>query len=312
MADSENGYFLDVQVYVGRECCGNEEKGLGKRVVLKLTEPLAGRHHHVFCDNFFSSPSLFIELLSRGTYACGTVRLHRKGIPIDLRHARLAKGEIRIRQSGNLTITLWRDKRIVSLLSTMTQPADTTHVTRREGNDSKSVICPTAIKTYNMQMAGVDKGDQLRKYYSVRLKCNKNYKYIFWFLFDVSITNAFILNKFTVTTQSSQHYSRLKQFRVALAKRLLGDYCSRQTAGRPSILPPSSMPKAQFSAPSPAKRHFPRHHARKRCIYCRHHRTPNCRKESVWQCIDCEGTPSLCLTGRDDDSDCWRLWHAEI
>ena len=35
-------------------------------------------------------------------------------------------------------------------------------------------------------------------------------------------------------------------------------------------------------------------------------------KESVWQCIDCEGTPSLCLTGRDDDSDCWRLWHAEI
>ena len=174
MADSEDGYFLDVQVYVGRECCSNEEKGLGKRVVLKLTEPLAGRHHHVFCDNFFSSPSLFIELLSRGTYACGTVRLHRKGIPIDLRHARLAKGEIRIRQSGNLTITLWRDKRIVSLLSTMTQPANTTHVTRREGNDSKSVICPTAIKTYNMQMAGVDKGDQLRKYYSVRLKCNKN------------------------------------------------------------------------------------------------------------------------------------------
>ena len=85
-------------------------------------------------------------------------------------------------------------------------------------------------------MAGVDKGDQLRKYYSVRLKCNKNYKYIFWFLFDVSITNAFILNKFTVTTQSSLHYSRLKQFRVALAKRLLGDYCSRQTTGRPSIL----------------------------------------------------------------------------
>ena len=96
MADSENGYFLDVQVYVGRECCGNEEKGLGKRVVLKLTEPLAGRHHHVFCDNFFSSPSLFIELLSRGTYACGTVHLHRKGLPIELRHARLAKGEITI------------------------------------------------------------------------------------------------------------------------------------------------------------------------------------------------------------------------
>ena len=67
MADSENRYVLDLQVYVGRQCCGNEEKGLGKRVVLKLTEPLAGRHHHVFCDNFFSSPLLLRELLGRGT-----------------------------------------------------------------------------------------------------------------------------------------------------------------------------------------------------------------------------------------------------
>ena len=55
-ADSENGYFLDVQVYFGRECCGNEEKGLGKRVVRKLTEPLAGCHHHVFGDNFVVHP----------------------------------------------------------------------------------------------------------------------------------------------------------------------------------------------------------------------------------------------------------------
>ena len=50
------GIFLDVQVYVGWECGGNEEKGLGKSVVLKLTKPLAGCHHHVFRDNFFSSP----------------------------------------------------------------------------------------------------------------------------------------------------------------------------------------------------------------------------------------------------------------
>ena len=74
-------------MYVGRECYGNEEKELEKRVVLKLTKPLAGRHHHVLCDNFFSSPSFFIKLLIRGIYACGTVHLHREGLPTDLIHA---------------------------------------------------------------------------------------------------------------------------------------------------------------------------------------------------------------------------------
>ena len=44
-------------------------------------------------------------------------------------------------------------------------------------------------------MGGVDQNDQLRGYYNVRLKCRKYYKYIFWFLFDLAITNSYILTK---------------------------------------------------------------------------------------------------------------------
>ena len=44
-------------------------------------------------------------------------------------------------------------------------------------------------------MGGVDHGDQLRGYYHVRLKNRKYYKYIFLFLFDVSITNSYVLFK---------------------------------------------------------------------------------------------------------------------
>ena len=55
--------------------------------------------------------------------------------------------------------------------------------------------CPEAIYKYNRYMGGVDKGDQLRKYYHVRLKCQKNYKYIFWFAFDTTITNAYPWSK---------------------------------------------------------------------------------------------------------------------
>ena len=44
-------------------------------------------------------------------------------------------------------------------------------------------------------MGGVDRGDQLRGYYSCRTKSRKFYKYIFYFLLDVTITNAYALYK---------------------------------------------------------------------------------------------------------------------
>ena len=43
-------------------------------------------------------------------------------------------------------------------------------------------------------MGGVDRNDQIRGYYHVRLKTKKYYKYIFWFLFDLTITNSYILS----------------------------------------------------------------------------------------------------------------------
>ena len=45
----------------------------------------------------------------------------------------------------------------------------------------------------NCFMGGVDRNDQVRTFYHVRLKCRKYYKYIFGFLFEVSIANAYII-----------------------------------------------------------------------------------------------------------------------
>jgi len=112
----------------------------------------------------------------------------------------------------------------VSILSTLSQPNSTELVSRKERDGSMvTVPCPSSITTYNKNMAGVDKRDQIRKYCSVRLKCKKNYKYIFWFLFDVCITNAFILTKFDVGVPTALE-TRLKQFRTKLAKALIGNY----------------------------------------------------------------------------------------
>ena len=171
-ADSSNGYFLDVQVYVGKESEA-AEYGLGERVVLELTEQFRGKAHRVFCDNF-SFPTLFQELLRHDLYACGTVRQNRRGLPPQIRSTTLERGESMSWQTDTLLVFAWQDKRPVHVLSTLSQPGEMETVSRRERDGSLvSVNCPSAIFTYTKYMGGVDLGDQLRKYYSIRQNVTK-------------------------------------------------------------------------------------------------------------------------------------------
>ena len=79
-------------------------------------------------------------------------------------------------------------------------------------------------------MGGVDLGDQHRGYYHVRMKCRKFYEYIANFLFDVSITNSFILHNISHGDKNMKSV----RFRENLAMELIGSYCSRKRAGRGS------------------------------------------------------------------------------
>ena len=54
---------------------------------------------------------------------------------------------------------------------------------------------PVVAHQYNQFMSGVDLADQLRQYYSAGRRSKKYWKYIFWFLVDVSICNAFAAPK---------------------------------------------------------------------------------------------------------------------
>ena len=312
-ADAVTGYFCDFEVYVGKSSDGDSpEVGLGERVVLQLCRQLQGGNYQVFCDNFFSTVALFDKLLQQKIYACGTTRIDRRGFPDTLKNIALEdRGQQESCQRGNLTATVWKDKKLVKMLSTMSNPLTTSSVERKQKDGSKiTVPCPDAVVVYNKYMGGVDKGDQLRHYYRIRTKCVKNYKYIFWFLVDVVITNANIISHFSPVNTSERS---LKAFRLKLADQLIGSYCSRQRSGRPSLAksnpnPPPPPPASQRQYDSTIM-HLPSHQGRKRCIYCREYRTVSRRRETVWYCQECEGRPALCLTGRGDGSDCFRVWH---
>ena len=62
------------------------ETGLAHKMVLEHVDDARLQHkdYVVFTDNFYSSPTLFRDLLTRGFGACGTARQDRHGIPPSL------------------------------------------------------------------------------------------------------------------------------------------------------------------------------------------------------------------------------------
>ena len=72
----------------------------------------------------------------------------------------------KLRQQGETKkcqITIWKDKRQVTMLSSNQQPTDALHRPRR----GAPVLKPDAITNYNQYMGGVDLADQHRAFYSV-------------------------------------------------------------------------------------------------------------------------------------------------
>ena len=235
---------------------------------------------------------LLETLLRKRIYACGTAWADRRGFPAELKSVRLQQqGDFVFRQKGNLVATVWRDKKNVVVLSMMTSADEVTTVERKQRDGSVQIIpCPTAVDTYNKFMNGVDQGDQLRDYYRV----HKYYKYIFWFMFDVAITNGYILSAFIPTTLTTLSFNTLKQFCLNLASQLIANYCSRKRAGRPqsNLNPPPPLPTPDNGGPPSAQAprmqfHLPSHGRSKRCVYCQWYHTPTIRKESVWHCQEC-------------------------
>ena len=119
MADSLNGYLCDLNVYTG--ATGEREIALGEKVVLKLADPIKGKHHQLYFDNYFSTISLFTKLLQQDTYACGTIRTNRNNFPSEISEEtkRLQRGESRFQQCGNIVATAWKDTKVVNVVSTL-------------------------------------------------------------------------------------------------------------------------------------------------------------------------------------------------
>ena len=221
-------------LYLGQE--GNEHRihGLGYDVVMKMATPFLNKNRHIFFDNFFSSSFLFDCLLAQNTYACGTVRCNRKDLPPCAKQ-KLKQGEIVTAQRGALVFTKWHDKRDISFLSTNVSPSEPSRpVQRKKKGQNIEIQKPRVADVYTAFMGGVDRADQLRSFYYTGWQSRKWYRYIFWFLFNLSICNAFVL--FNIH-RGERRKKPLLDFRLELAKQLIGGFSQRKRKRRSLDVP---------------------------------------------------------------------------
>ena len=260
---------------------------------MEVCKDILGKGYHVYCDNFFTSVHLAADLLEHGTNLVGTTRPNRVDFPREAINKEAVDGDSRgIAVStildNKVHCYVWLDNKPVFFVDTLYD--DTVYTTVPKGLPDGSrvqITCPRGVKAYNEHMGGVDLADQMRRFYTCTHKSSRRwYLRLFWFLLDLAIDNAFILECCSLPTRSRR---KSKQFRKELATHLLGLHSSRQHAGR----------QAQ-NAPRLVQRHFPKYLGTDgRCVVCS---TGDARKRTRYGCEDC-GNVRLCV------DPCFRIYH---
>ncbi len=144
-------------IYEGKSPVAQAEqtKGLSYESAMALVdEKMLGTGYKLYVDNFYTSPSLFRDLLQKGIWACGTIRSNRVGFPqaTDNRLPRNApRGSIRWIRNDKLLFVEWKDTREVLMCSSFhsANGARTVQMRTRSGEwTALTVPIPAAVADY--------------------------------------------------------------------------------------------------------------------------------------------------------------------
>ncbi|XP_021932761.1 piggyBac transposable element-derived protein 4-like [Zootermopsis nevadensis] len=171
LCESNSGYLWSFIIYTGKDTVFtssliSEDTNKASAIVLSLAEPLLGRGHTLWMDNFYNAPALARILKSLKTDCVGTLRINRKDVPLAVKDKKLKKGELIAQHSGPVSVLKWSDKKNVTMISTY-HGDDTQKVKTKGGQEREK---PASVLDYNKNMIGVDLKDQLLQNYLLERK----------------------------------------------------------------------------------------------------------------------------------------------
>ena len=213
--------------------------GLYFDVVNRLTELIRGHNVKLFCDNLYSSLSLFSFLKCNYNIRCsGTVRSTRIGLPPAVRNpGKMIRGEFKIFQDTNdesLTACVWQDTRQVRYISTAYSLTIITSALRRVNARYERINQPLVSAAYCPHYQNVDRFDQAKSKYLISRRSYCSWKYLWYFSFQAMIINAYILYKKTHPAIPKM-FTQI-DFCLQLAKGLIGNFSSQK--GKKIIVQP--------------------------------------------------------------------------
>lgn len=230
VSDPVTGYVVHYSVYTGEGSCLRDgialdcQAGTTTKTVLTLAHDskILNKGHNLYFDNYFTSPELLEELWSKGTPACGTAR-HRVGAPLAMKMGKPQKKELKMksgdcfyRRKGNLLAFKWEQKRTVYMMTTL-HDAVLSYTGKKERGTGEPIYKPKAVIDYTKHMGGVDLSDQLMNYYHFLRRSCKWWRKLWVHLFNMTVMNAYVLNKAYGAKQMSH-----TEYRHYLAVALLG------------------------------------------------------------------------------------------
>jgi hypothetical protein len=165
-----------------------------ERIVVYLLEKtdLLDKGYIVNADNWFCSLRLGQYLFSRNTGLRGTIRMCR-GVPLELKNKKVNPGSSAFMRRKEILVTKFVDKRDVYLLSTVDTAAVQNVERVQRGGNTENCKKPTAIMKYNLEMAGIDKSDQIMAPYNITRKSHAWFKKLGFNLLHRLLVNSFIL-----------------------------------------------------------------------------------------------------------------------
>jgi len=202
LCESTTGYTYRFQDYYGKDSQFTLPAGvLTPTGPLSATEktvwlPLLNKGYHLYCDNFYSSPTPFDLLWQFATPACGTARANRKDTPKQLLSKKQQVGQSSFTRRGSLLASKFMDKEDIHMLSTIHAATCTTVSVRCRS--TLTMKKPDCVLSYNIFMGGVDMCDQLMQPNDATHKTVVWYKNLGIYLFQHALVNAFVLYRQSV------------------------------------------------------------------------------------------------------------------
>ena len=201
--------------------------GVGGMVVIDLIKNVP-KGTKVFVNNYFGSIALIKRMSELGYGIICTLRANRiGGCPVLSEKAMKKKDrgfyDYRITNDRKCVVLGWKDSKRVLIGSNYVAVNPVGQPVRYDKVSKKriDVPAPQIIKEYNKNMSGVDTTDMLCALHSIPFRSKKWYMRLAWRIFDLMISNAWLVSKHLSGRIANWRIERLFYFKLNIARSLL-------------------------------------------------------------------------------------------